>query len=172
MGLKTTFYSPYSWDSPNLEGHVPVFIYPRALGSLSVTSYDSRTIVEVFYPASTRDLWLWLKLKSKSCYDWRSVSQYVLVSSSLWNLWPDIIFCLKVAVLSLYGALSDERSGLSPVSHCQQYLVYCQRFNIIYIVHVTCFMYMQYTRVLDLCQHRLSTADHSKISVAYATTAA
>jgi hypothetical protein len=43
-------------------------------------------------------------LKSKSCYDWRSVSQYVLVSSPLWNLWPDIIFCLKVAVLSLWGA--------------------------------------------------------------------
>jgi hypothetical protein len=29
--------------------------------------------------------------KLKSCYDWWSVSQYVLVSSSLWNLWPDII---------------------------------------------------------------------------------
>jgi hypothetical protein len=24
--------------------------------------------------------------KSKSCYDWRSVNQYVLVSSTLWNL--------------------------------------------------------------------------------------
>jgi hypothetical protein len=39
------------WESPNLEGQVPVFIsprnsvaqlYPRALDSLSVTSYDSR----------------------------------------------------------------------------------------------------------------------------------
>jgi hypothetical protein len=102
--------------------------------------------------------------KPKSCYDWRSVSQYVLVSSSLWNLWPDIIFCLKVAVLSLWSALSDERSGLSPVSHCQQYLVHCQKFNMIYIVYVTCFMYMQY--ILYLCQHRLSTADHAKTSVA------
>jgi hypothetical protein len=36
------------------------------------------------------------------------VSQYVLVSSPLWNLWPDIIFCLKVAVLSLWGTLSDK----------------------------------------------------------------
>jgi hypothetical protein len=44
----------------------------------------------------------------------QSVSQYVLVSNSLWNLWADIIFCLKVAVLSLWGALSHERSGLSP----------------------------------------------------------
>jgi hypothetical protein len=110
-----------------------------------------------------------LRTKSKSCYDWRSVSQYVLVSSPLWNLRPDIIFCLKVAVLSLWGALSDERSSLSPVSHCQQYLVHCQKCNIIYLVHITCFMYMQY--ILDLCQHRLSTADHATTSVAYTTTA-
>jgi hypothetical protein len=75
----------------------------------------------------------------------QSVSQYVLVSR---NLCPDIILCLKVAVLSLWGALSDERSDLSPVSQCHQCLVHCQRFNIIYIVHVTCFKYMQY--ILDL----------------------
>jgi hypothetical protein len=72
-----------------------------------------------------------------------------------------LFFCLKVAVLSPWGALSDERLGLSPVSHCQQYLIY--------IVHVTCFMYMQY--ILDLCQHRLSTADYATTSVAYVTTA-
>jgi hypothetical protein len=44
------------------------------------------------------------------------VSQYVLISSSLRNLWPDIIFSLKVAVLSLWGSHPDERSDLSPVS--------------------------------------------------------
>jgi hypothetical protein len=44
----------------------------------------------------------------------------------LWNLWTDIIFCLKVAVLSLWGALSDERSGLPPVSHYHQKVVHCQ----------------------------------------------
>jgi hypothetical protein len=66
----------------------------------------------------------------------QSVSQYVVVSDSLWNPWPDVLFCLKVAVLSLWGALSDERSGLSPVSHFHQCLVHCQWFNIIYIVHV------------------------------------
>jgi hypothetical protein len=32
-----------------------------------------------------------------------------------------IYVCLKVAVYSLHGALSDERSGLSPVSHCHQW---------------------------------------------------
>jgi hypothetical protein len=52
------------------------------------------------------------------------------------------------------------------VSHSQHYLVYRQKCYIFYIVHVTCFMYTQY--ILDLCQHRLSTADHAKI---YATTA-
>jgi hypothetical protein len=35
------------------------------------------------------------------------------------------------------------------------------KFNVIYVVHVTCFKYMQC--ILDLCQHRLSTADHAKI---------
>jgi hypothetical protein len=48
-GLKTIFYCPNSWDSPNMEGQVPVIIsprnresqlYPRALCSLSVASYD------------------------------------------------------------------------------------------------------------------------------------
>jgi hypothetical protein len=39
-------------------------------------------------------------------------AQNVEVLSPLWDLWPDITFYLKVA-LSLRGALSDERSGLS-----------------------------------------------------------
>jgi hypothetical protein len=46
----TIFYC-LIWDFPNLEGHDPVFIspqeqvaqlYPRALGSLYVASYDSQ----------------------------------------------------------------------------------------------------------------------------------
>jgi hypothetical protein len=82
------------------------------------------------------------KSQSHVTTDGQSVGQYVVASDSLWNTWPDIIFCLKVAVLSLLGALSVERSGLSPVSHFHQCLVHCQRFNIIYIVHVTCFEYM------------------------------
>jgi hypothetical protein len=56
------------------------------------------------------------KSKPKSHYDWWSVSPYVLVSSPSWNLGPDIAYYLKVAVLSLWGALSDERSSLSFVS--------------------------------------------------------
>jgi hypothetical protein len=52
--------------------------------------------------------------KSKLLYDRRSVSQYVLVSSPLGDLRPTILSecCLKVAVLFLWGPLSDERTGL------------------------------------------------------------
>jgi hypothetical protein len=42
------------------------------------------------------------KSKSKSHCDWRSVSQYVLVSSPIWDFWPEIFF-LKVTVLSFSG---------------------------------------------------------------------
>jgi hypothetical protein len=76
-------------DSPNLEGQVPVFIsprnrvtqlYPQALGSLFVASYDSQgyggdiwtrlhvRCVEVFLLSKS-------KSKSKSHCDWRSVNQ-------------------------------------------------------------------------------------------------
>jgi hypothetical protein len=39
--------------------------------------------------------------KSKLLYDLRSVNQYVLVSSPLWDLWPDITPCLRVPVWKL-----------------------------------------------------------------------
>jgi hypothetical protein len=46
------------------------------------------------------------------------VSQYVLVSSSLWNLRPDIILCLEVAVLSLWGALHLKSSSCTAGTDC------------------------------------------------------
>jgi hypothetical protein len=57
------------------------------------------------------------KSKSKLLYDWRSVSQYVLVSSALVGLANRYYFlsefcCLKFAVLYLLAALSDERTDL------------------------------------------------------------
>jgi hypothetical protein len=51
-GLKTNFFCPNSWEFPNLEGQVPIFIsprnrvaeiYPRALSSFSIASYDSQS---------------------------------------------------------------------------------------------------------------------------------
>jgi hypothetical protein len=73
-----------------------------------------RVTVEVFDPASTRVRLI--KSKSKSHCDWRSVNQYVLVSSPTWGSWPDIYYSLAVTVLFLWGALSDERTGLTFVS--------------------------------------------------------
>jgi hypothetical protein len=54
-------------DSTNLEGQVPVFIsprnraaqlYPQALRSFFVASYDSQGTAEIFEPASTRGTFL------------------------------------------------------------------------------------------------------------------
>jgi hypothetical protein len=58
-----------------------------------------------------------LKSKSKLLYDWQSVSQYVLVSNTLVGLairyyCLSECYCLKFAVLYLWGALSYERTGL------------------------------------------------------------
>jgi hypothetical protein len=60
--LKTRFYCPNSWDSPNLEGQVCISprnrvaqLYPRTLGSLSVASYDLQGYCGGIYPASTWD---------------------------------------------------------------------------------------------------------------------
>jgi hypothetical protein len=50
--------------------------------------------------------------ESKSHCDWRSVSQSILVSSPVWDSWPDIYWCLIVTVLFLWSAISDGRMGL------------------------------------------------------------
>jgi hypothetical protein len=51
------------------------------------------------------------KSKSKSHWDWRSVSQQVLVSNPIWGSRPDnyYYYYVTVTVLLLWGALSDER---------------------------------------------------------------
>jgi hypothetical protein len=108
------FYCLYFWDSLNLEGQVPVFISSR------------NRVVQLYQ-------------KSTSCYDWRSVNQYVLVSSPLWNL----CFLSESCCFLCGGALSDERSGLSLVSHCQQYLVH--RHNFILFTFYMSHMFYDYT---------------------------
>jgi hypothetical protein len=76
------------WDSPNLEGQVPVFIsprnkvaqlYPWALGSLFVTSYDSQGYDGVILTCLHMG---WLAGLSKLYYDRQSVGQSVLVSGT------------------------------------------------------------------------------------------
>jgi hypothetical protein len=69
------------WDSPNLEGQVPVFIsprnrvaqlYPQALGSLSVASFDSQ---DCGGGIRTR-------LHTDDCFLWTLKVQYHVYSSS------------------------------------------------------------------------------------------
>jgi hypothetical protein len=74
---------------PNLEAQVPVFIsprnkvaqlYPRALGSLFVTSYDSQGVAD---------------LKLKLIYDRHSVGQSVLMSGAHLGPVTNFSFFLK-----------------------------------------------------------------------------
>jgi hypothetical protein len=58
------------------------------------------------------------RTKSKSHYDWRSASQYVLVSSPNLGLLTRDFFFQSNCLVFFGGALSDERSGLSCVSLC------------------------------------------------------
>jgi hypothetical protein len=53
-------------------------------------------------------------LKSKLCYDRRSVYQFGLVANPpIWSPRPDFSYCQTVAGLLVWGALSDERADLS-----------------------------------------------------------
>jgi hypothetical protein len=119
-GLETVFYCPNSTDSTNLKGQVPVFISPRkqvALGAgfLFVASYNSQGygggILTCLHMGIVR-----LQVKFKVMLR-LTVSQSVgLGVKFTLGLMTRYYFCLKFAVLSLWGAPSDERSGLSPVS--------------------------------------------------------
>jgi hypothetical protein len=80
-----------------------------------------------------------LKFKSKSHYDRRSVGHSVLVSNPIWGPRLNFCYCQTVAVLSLWGALSEERTGLSfnavkISSSCHVYL----QFYMLAIYIVSC----------------------------------
>jgi hypothetical protein len=66
---------------------------------------------------------VWLESKSRSHYDRRPVGHWVLVSSPVWGSWPDVNYCLTVTVLSISGAPSDERLGLSFVDWQPAFLI-------------------------------------------------
>jgi hypothetical protein len=65
----------------------------------------------------------------------------------IWDLRSDFYFCQTVVGLLMWGALSDEGTGLSFTIYNVQY---------IYILHVITRMYVKY--IQGLCQSRLSTA--------------
>jgi hypothetical protein len=56
----------------------------------------------------------WLCSKAKLCYDRRSVGQSVLEwNTHLGGLRPDLYYCQTIAALLMWGAVCDERTGLS-----------------------------------------------------------
>jgi hypothetical protein len=61
-----------------------------------------------------------VKPKSKSHYDWRSVSQYVLVSSPIWDFWLQIFFFFSKLLSCLCGAPCLTRGRVCHLS------VFCQ----------------------------------------------
>jgi hypothetical protein len=90
-------------------GLVTVFYSLRFETCLFVASYDSQD-----HGGGIRTRLHTGKLYSKSniCYDRRSVGQSVLVSGTHLGLRPDFHCCQTAAVLLVWSALSDERTGL------------------------------------------------------------
>jgi hypothetical protein len=92
-----------------------------------------------------------LKSKSKSHYNWESLSQSVLVSSPIWGSWPDISYCLTVTVLSLWGTLPDKQMGLSFVRVIiSSNMSVVRKSNIFtfYVFHMLLNVYTIYTKPL------------------------
>jgi hypothetical protein len=73
-----------------------------------------KATVEVFDPASTRDMTSVSESESYVTTDGQSAS-LSWNKAPIWGLLPDLYYCLSVAGLLMWGALSDERSGLSLV---------------------------------------------------------
>jgi hypothetical protein len=103
-----------------VEGQVPLFIssrnrvarlYTRHLVPFSSPPTTRRATVEVFEPASTRGCSTFLS-ESYVTIDGQSAS-LSWNKAPIWGLRPDFYYCQTVAVLLLWGALSDERTGLS-----------------------------------------------------------
>jgi hypothetical protein len=97
---------PQIRDSPNLEARSP-YLYIEGTGW---PSYTAMHCVPLSLPLTTRQNPCQVKAKVTLRL---TVSQSALVSSPIWVSWPVICYCLTVTVLSLWGAISDERTGLS-----------------------------------------------------------
>jgi hypothetical protein len=80
----------------------------RQLGSFFVTSYDSQGYSGGILTCLQSRVMLWLMVSQSICLGAEPTLDFLSVLSEG--------FCWKVAFLSLWGALSDERSGLSCVS--------------------------------------------------------
>jgi hypothetical protein len=92
--------------------------------------------------------------ESELLYNWRSVSQYVLVSSPIWDFWPEILFffcfSLKVTVLSNLGRPLWREVGS----------VICQ--SVVNIVCSGISMYIQFTLCV-IHSSQLNTIQYNRI---------
>jgi hypothetical protein len=169
MGLLTTFHC-LRFETWQCEGPGPCIYIPQAQDGPVIHPGTWFPFHHLLQFAGLWSRWLLTRSQIRSYItpDGQSVSQYVLVTSPLWDLRSDIISVWKL--LSLWGAISEERSGLSLVSQSAVF-VHCQVLfrSFFHFTCHTCFMYIQYMQ--GLSQPRLSTADHAPSFVAYTITA-
>jgi hypothetical protein len=138
-----------------------------------VGSHNTQMHVHMWLPACAN------ALASKSCDHWQSVSQFALVSNPFWDQRPDFCYWQTVAVLSMWDALSSERSSLSftaaiTSSTYHLYLLfYMLAFYIVSCHGSSSFGYLLFTdlhvslvcmhvwHIQRPCQSRLGAADHA-----------
>jgi hypothetical protein len=98
-------------------------LYPQALGSPSVASYDS--------PGDGGGIRICVHMGS--AYSSQSHSYVTTDGQSaslswnkapIWGLRPDFYYCQTIAGLLMGGALSDERTGLFFTTYNVQYTIY------------------------------------------------
>jgi hypothetical protein len=75
--------------------------FPMSWATISFGNAVIRVVIYLFH--------IWMS-KPKLLYDWRSVNQYVLVTSPLWDLRPDITSFQMVAVWNLLYCLCGAAS--------------------------------------------------------------
>jgi hypothetical protein len=110
------FSSYCDWLGSDLRvGHFFSFRCPLVSTPQLNTQLSSTTELpsEFSYKSMTNELSNQSQSQSHIATDGQSVSQSVLVSSPIWGSWPDIYYCLTLTVFLLWGALSDDRTGLS-----------------------------------------------------------
>jgi hypothetical protein len=97
-----------------------IFYCLRLETSLFVASYYSQGYVELFDPAST-----WSYHIEHMDYPLTGCQSQSYVTTDgkapIWSLRPDLYYCWTVAGLLRWGAVSDERTGLSFARLSQQY---------------------------------------------------
>jgi hypothetical protein len=98
--------------------------------------------------------------KSKSRYDRRSVGQSVLVSSPIWGSWPNIYCWLTFTLLSMSGAPSDERSGLS-------FVLVIVRPLLVNIYRFKCNAYVSDIYIYTICTRPMSVQAENNRSCSF-----